>query len=101
LAAVGTVVLGMVLLVLTRERQSDDVVIRAYQDFCRKLARRGLNRRSYEGPLDFAERVAARRPDLAARVRDIVKLYIALRYGGHRDSSAPHMLRRAVRHFRP
>lgn len=101
LAAVGAAVVGIAVLVLKRERHAEDVMVRAYQDFCRKLARRGLSRWSYEGPGDFAERVAAQRPDLAGQVRNIVKLYTALRYGAYRAPAALDMLRRAVRRFRP
>ena len=54
LAAVGALLVGMVIFMLKRERQAEDAIVRAYQAFCRKLARRGLSRRSYEGPVDFA-----------------------------------------------
>jgi transglutaminase-like putative cysteine protease len=101
LAAVGAVLVGMVIFMLKRERQAEDAIVRAYQAFCRKLARRGLSRRSYEGPVDFAQRVAAQRPDLAGQVHGIIKLYTALRYGAYQTPAALDMLRRAVRHFRP
>ena len=61
LTAVGAVVVGIVVLALKQERQTDDAIVRSYQNFCRKLARRGLRRWSYEGPGDFAERVAIQR----------------------------------------
>ena len=101
LAAVGALLVGMVIFMLKRERQAEDAIVRTYQAFCRKLARRGLSRRSYEGPVDFARRVAAQRPDLAGQVHGIIKLYTALRYGAYQTPAALDMLRRAVRHFRP
>jgi transglutaminase-like putative cysteine protease len=101
LAALSTVAVGIVILAFRRERRAEDGIVRTYQNFCRKLARRGLSRRNYEGPDDFAERVAARRPDLARQVRNIVKLYVALRYGGHRAPAEFNTLRHAVRRFRP
>jgi transglutaminase-like putative cysteine protease len=101
LALVGTALVGIMVLLFKRERRCDDVIVRVYQDFCRKLARRGLNRRSYEGPTAFAERVAAQRPDLAGQVRNIAKLYTALRYGLDRPPTGLDILRRAVRDFRP
>ena len=101
LAAVGAALVGVVIFILKRERQTEDAIVRAYQGFCRKLARRGLNRRSYEGPVDFARRVAAQRPDLAGQVHGIIKLYTALRYGALHTPIALDMLRRAVRHFHP
>ncbi|NMQ18081.1 DUF4129 domain-containing protein [Candidatus Competibacter phosphatis] len=64
-----------------RRRGTRDPVARAWQRFCARLARRGLARGPHEGPLDFTERVAASRPELAASVREIGRLYAALRYG--------------------
>lgn len=76
-----------------------DPTRRAWRSFCAKLARRGLARRGDEGPLAFAERVVASRPDLAARVRLIARLYAGLRYGRlQRDESR--RLQRLVRAFR-
>ena len=40
-----------------------------------------LQRYSHEGPLDYAERIASTRPDLAAQVRAIARVYARLRYG--------------------
>jgi transglutaminase-like putative cysteine protease len=101
LAVVGAALVGMVIFMLTRERQAEDAIVRAYQAFCRKLARRGLSRRSYEGPVDFARRVTAQRPDLAGQVYGIIKLYTTLRYGAYQTPAALDMLRRDVRRFRP
>jgi len=101
MAALSTAALGIVMLTLKRERRAEDGIVRAYQNFCRKLARRGLGRQGYEGPDDFAERVAARRPDLAGQARHIVKLYVGLRYGGRRSPAEFATLRQAVRRFHP
>ena len=51
--------------------------------------------------MDFAQRIAAQRPDLAGQAHDIIKLYSALRYGAYQAPAALDELRRAVRHFRP
>ena len=56
-------------------------VERAYAHFCRRLERAGLVRAPAEGPLDFAQRAKAARPDLAPRIEAITRLYVALRYG--------------------
>lgn len=101
LAAAGAFLVGIVIIVLMRERRDDDAIVRTYRDFCRKLARRGLSRRSCEGPFDFATRIIYQRPDLAKQVRNIVKQYATLRYGTYQTSSALDMLRRDVRRFRP
>lgn len=101
LTLVGTILVTMMIVATTRKRRSRDAVVHAYQNFCRKLARRGLSRWPYEGPGDFAERVAAQRPDLAVQARNIAGLYAVLRYGGYRASDTLDTLRRAVRHFQP
>ncbi|MGN2391954.1 transglutaminase TgpA family protein [Pelomicrobium sp. G1] len=73
---------------------------RLYRRFCRRLARRGLARRPGEGPRDYADRVAAARPELAAQVQAISQLYIALRYGAEGDPRQLKRLRILVGSFR-
>jgi transglutaminase-like putative cysteine protease len=99
-----TVASGLVMLALgmiaLRRRQRRDPVQALWLRAGRRLARRGLARREYEGPLDYAERVAASRPDLASSIRALAWLYTTLRYGnagGERLSD----FRRTVAAFRP
>ena len=61
-----------------------DRLARAYGRLCRKLARVGLPRSPYQGPLAYAEVVSRERPDLAGGVRELLTRYAELRYG------APH-----------
>jgi hypothetical protein len=78
-----------------------DPAARLYRRFCARLARRGLDRAGHEAPRDYAARVSAQRPDLAAAVARITDLYVGLRY---RPGSRPGdlaALRRCVRAFRP
>lgn len=63
-----------------RPRQRDPVA-QVYNQLCRKLAARNLPRLAHEGPNDYAARVTAARPELAAQIREIRQLYISLRYG--------------------
>ena len=77
-----------------------DPVVRAYALLCRRLAAAGLRRLPHEGAEDFAERVAARRPDLGVRVRDLCARYGRLRYGGETADSSTQFAA-AVRAFRP
>ncbi len=83
-----------------RRRYARDPVARAWQRFCARLARRGLARDAAEGPLAFAERVAAGRPELAAPVWEIARLYAALRYGPVASPIAVRQLQRLVWRFR-
>lgn len=61
-------------------RRGRDPVARLYARFCRKLARAGLARAPHEGPLAFAARVRAQRPELGTAVEDITWRYVRLRY---------------------
>jgi len=93
--------LGLVFAVLRwRGRLARDPVVRAWQRFCARLARRGLARGAGEGPLDFTERVVAQRPELAAPAREIARLYAALRYGPTAPPAAVRRLQRLVGRFR-
>lgn len=58
-----------------------DPLARAYARLCTKLARAGVTRNAYEGPLDYATRIAGDRPDLALRAQPLLARYAQLRYG--------------------
>jgi len=92
-------VLGLIAQRTLRKRQSRDPWVRSYGEFCRKLARIGLPRAPHEGPFAYAARTSAARPDLAAAIDHITRLYTAARYGDLRLE--PTALRRAVAGFGP
>ncbi|HEX2668111.1 MAG TPA: DUF3488 and transglutaminase-like domain-containing protein [Gammaproteobacteria bacterium] len=87
-------------LYLTWERRPPPLppVAREYARFCARLARLGLPRAAYEGPLDYAARVTAARADLAEEVMAIIGCYVELRYEDRGDARG---LRRLVRSFKP
>jgi transglutaminase-like putative cysteine protease len=58
-----------------------DRLARSYARLCAKLARAGIARDAYEGPLDYAARIAGHRPDLAPRAQPLLARYAQLRYG--------------------
>lgn len=78
-----------------------DRLVRTYQRFCAKLARRGLRRAPNEGPSAFACRVATIHPEWAEEVNVISRLYMDLRYGNHPARDGIHRLKQRVRTFRP
>lgn len=100
-AAAAVSVLPWLLVRLVRRRKDKpdprDALIRR---FCDRMARAGLPRRTGEGILDFANRVASARPALAPDVTAIARAYAALRYQ-QRASERIDELRRKVRRFRP
>ena len=74
-----------------------DPAARAWLRLGRRLARVGLARRPHEGPLDYAERVAAARPALAKPMRRLAREYARLRYGGGANPAALRSFERSVR----
>jgi len=98
----GSAVLGLMVatgLLLMRRPGKRDPALRAYTRFCNRLARQGMPRRPSEGPLDYARRINARRPDLCAWVDQITELYVDIRYAGGRGDVGD--LKRAAAAFRP
>ncbi|MDD2686654.1 MAG: DUF3488 and transglutaminase-like domain-containing protein [Gallionella sp.] len=81
-------VIALFALVMLRHlfKRETDVTQAAWLKLCRKLAKAGLPRAPHEGPRDYAARIAAARPELAATLHDISERYIALRYGEHPDT---------------
>lgn len=75
------------LIVLRRKPRKLDDAASAYAVFCRKLARIGFERQPYEGPIDFARRVAGARADLAQDIMSITQTYTVIRYANARLSS--------------
>ena len=88
----------LVVRLLNRRRDKADPRDTLIRLFCAKMARAGLPRRSGEGILDFARRVAAQRPDLAAEALAIADAYVTQRYDV-RAAPGIDVLRRRVRRF--
>lgn len=90
------VLCGVALLIVTLwtlpRRLAADPVQRAWRKYCTQLGRRGISRAAWEGPLDFAQRVAREKPDLAALTSEAAGYYAKLRYG--RSTRTEHDLRR-------
>ena len=75
----GVFMLALMAWVL-RQHNRMDPVQRAWNKLSRKLARVDLARYPWEGPTDYARRVAQSRPDIANNMANIVDSYILLRY---------------------
>jgi hypothetical protein len=68
-----------------------DRIGRAWLRATRKLARVAPPRAPAEGPMEYARRVGAHRPDLAQRIEALASLYARLRFGreaSHGDVTA-------------
>jgi transglutaminase-like putative cysteine protease len=95
----GLAMLGLTAWTLRRRRRQDPAAA-LWARLSGRLARRGLARRPWEGPRDYADRVAAALPAQAEEIRSIAAAYARLRYG----LATPALLdelRRRVACFRP
>lgn len=93
--------LGVILMWQVRPQwHKGDPIARAWQRFCRRLARQGLPRAPHEGPLEYGQRIASRNPLLAEETNAIVSLYIGLRYRNLDDPLLARQFRHRVRKFR-
>jgi len=97
----GIIVFVTAVFMLLNLRTSEDPVLKEYLRFCKKLGHRGIHRAPTEGPMDFAARVSALKPELANDVHIISKLYAALRYGAQYSPLRLRRLHHRVSVFRP
>lgn len=86
---------------MRRRGASRDAAAGAFDRFRQKLAAVGIGSRIGEGPRAYGERAMAARPDEASQIRQIVELYVRLRYAQEPDPGGVEQLRRAVRAYRP
>jgi hypothetical protein len=94
--------MGALTLWALRQRSPADAIDRGWRRFCRQLASVGLPRNSWEGPLDYARRLARERPDLADTINAIAADYASLRYGpGEADPDRLKRFHQSTRNFRP
>ncbi len=95
------VVFGLPLLFLwlwlRRTPRHPDPAVRAWQRFCRKLARAGVPRLAHEPPATFTARAAQALPAAAPCILHIGGLYVRHRYAG--DDSVSQELKRSIRAF--
>ncbi len=85
---------------INRRRDRPDPRDELINRFCARMAQYGLRRRTGEGMLDYAQRVAAERPQLGPWAMAVASAYIRQRY----DDNAPEQideLRRLVRQTGP
>jgi transglutaminase-like putative cysteine protease len=94
-------ILGLLTLALVRGANRREPLERIYQAFCERLARIGLPRAASEGPLDYARRVAAARPDLAVEIQTFMGAYLPARYRNEVGRTNLRAIKARLRRFRP
>jgi protein-glutamine gamma-glutamyltransferase len=78
-----------------------ELLLRAYERLCAKMAAAGVPRLAHEGPEDYAARIALRRPDLGAAAGALCRRYSDLRYAAATPDAGIGQFDAAVRAFRP
>lgn len=101
LVVMAAAALALSFVLLRRNRPHQDPLSLAWQEFCLKLAKNGLARKPAQGPVDYMRYVIRNRPDLEAKVRVIVSMYVKHRYGGNVDGKEAERLRNIVKQFYP
>jgi len=81
LAILCALILAVVTAWTLYQRRTTTPAQRAWQAYCRQLARFGIVRADWEGPLALAERVASQRPELARITREAATHFADLHYG--------------------
>jgi len=87
--------------VYKKASRKQDAVQQIYTAFCTKLGKAGFPRRPEQGPLDYARMVSSARKDLEKRTRDIIDMYIRLRYDRGGDENSLKNFKMLVRRFDP
>ena len=92
--------IGLLAALLLRRADRVDPVVRLYMRFRRRLIRHGFSAPITEGPRDLLARIEQTHTPLTADARNIIELYIAMRYAPRTEARQLKALRRAVRRFR-
>jgi hypothetical protein len=96
----GVIMLGRIQ-IQGRNHSPEDQVLKVYGCFLDKMARAGIPKASYQGPLDYGQWVMDRHPELERDVDAIIRRYISLRYGREYNTNALKAFRHRVRRFKP
>ncbi len=81
-------------------RNSLDPIQRLYGRFCKKLARKGLIRQDYEGPLDFACRAGSEFPADKNTINLITAIYINQRYRSRENTKQLNNMKQMIKKLR-
>ena len=88
--AIAAIWVGALFAWLAWRRRRQDRARALWDTMCARLARAGLPRAAYEGPVDYVERAASRWPEFTSTFTIIGDSYAALRYGpaaAHADTT--------------
>lgn len=96
---IGTIIAAIAAYVFKKAPRATEPAKMYYDVFCNKMARTGMLRKPYEGPVDFAERASNLRQDLKSDIKQITDLYISTRYYSNNNKLL--QLKAAIKSFTP
>jgi protein-glutamine gamma-glutamyltransferase len=100
-AFLGIIVAAISAYIIKKAPKTTEPAKKYYNIFCAKLAKIGIQRRSYEGPVDFARRITTTRQDLNADIQNITNLYVLIRYCSDTNNKKLFQLKAAIKSFSP
>ncbi len=95
----GIIVAAIAVVIFKKTPKITEPARKYYDSFCKKMAKTGLARKSYEGPIDFAQRASTDRQDLESEIKNITNLYVQIRYCS--DHNKLLQLKAAIKLFTP
>lgn len=98
--SIGLITALLSWLLLYQKQQAIDPVVRLYNRFCQKIAKRGLLRGPCEGAKDFAGRVKIKLPEKATSIDQITDLFIKLHYGKNSTPDDFKLFKKRVKSFK-
>jgi transglutaminase-like putative cysteine protease len=95
----GIIVAAITTYIFMKTPVSSEPAKKYYDIFCKKMARVGMIKMAYEGPVDFAKRISEARSDLENETQKITNLYILVRYCSDHEKIL--QLKAAIKLFSP
>ncbi len=104
IALVVSLILPILLILIYnnyRDRNRVDPLLKHYQRFCNKLAKKGIAIKPSESPQSIANRVSKQLPHLQDSIKRITQLYHHLRYGGLNNTIQHKLFIKEINRFKP
>ncbi len=94
-------VAGFVLYRIHKISEKKDAVQALYDEFCTKMAQKGLPRKPAQGPFDYAQMIGRLDEKLQKNATGIITLYVRLRYANSSSTHDMQKFKSLVKHLKP
>lgn len=92
----ATLIITASFYLFTGLKRKPDAVTAAYKKFCNKFAKAGYKKAKHEGPRDYQLRMAQAFPAKQQSIKQIIDLYINLKYSNHGSDEKKDKLIKAI-----